>query len=103
MGLRMMEPKLYEHIKEAASLLAEELQKTREREKKLEAALAEVFPIDLYKQIRPDVEAAFKGEQSKMLEHFIENGINEIDIKTEIVNDENKIARKMAVSCLIPV
>ncbi len=100
MGLRMMEPKLYEHIKEAASLLAEELQKTREREKKLEAALAEVFPIDLYKQIRPDVEAAFKGEQSKMLEHFIENGINEIDIKTEIVNDENKIARKMAVSCL---
>jgi len=95
-----MEPKLYEHIKEAASLLAEELQKTRDREKKLEAALAEVFPIDLYTQIRPDVEAAFKGEQSKMLEHFIENGINEIDIKTEILKDENKIAQKIAASCL---
>ena len=95
-----MEPKLYEHIKEAASLLAEELQKTKEREKKLEAALAEVFPIDLYKQIRPDVEAAFNGDPIETLEHYIEKGINEINIKANMVNHNNKIAEKIAESCL---
>ena len=95
-----MEPKLYEHIKEAASLLAEELQKTKEREKKLEAALAEVFPIDLYNQIRPDVEDAFNGDPIQILEHYIENGINEINIKADMVSHYNKIAEKMAESCL---
>lgn len=98
--MRTMEPKLYEHIKEAASLLAEELQKTKEREKKLEAALAEVFPIDLYKQIRPDVEANFNGDPIQTLKHYIEKGINEINIKANMVNHNNRIAEKIAESCL---
>jgi hypothetical protein len=95
-----MEPKLYEHIKEAASLMAEELQKTKEREKKLEAALAEVFPIELYKQIRPDVEAAFNGDPVQTLEHYIETGINETNIKTDMVIHNHRIAENMAESCL---
>ena len=96
----MTKPELYEHIKEAASLLAQELEKSREREKKLEDALKEVFPIDLYKEIRPDVQAAFDGDPNKTLEHFVENGINEIDFKAEYKKYRNRIAEKVAESCL---
>ena len=70
---------------EETSLLAEELEKSREREKKLETALYEVFPIDVYTKARPDVEKSCNGKLIKILEHYVEYGIHEIDIKQEIL------------------
>ena len=70
-------------------MLAVELDKAKEREKKLEAALHEVFPLDLYTQVRPDVKDAFNGEPKKIIDHFIRIGIKEIDIKEE--SKKNKL------------
>lgn len=63
--------------------LVAELKKAKEREEKLEAALHEVFPLDLYIQLRPDVKEAYRGEAKKIIEHFIKTGINEVNIKEE--------------------
>ena len=83
MDVRVTKPKVNQHDQAAASLLAVELKKAKEREKKLETALNEVFPLDLYTQVRPDVKEAYHGERSQIIEHFIRAGINEIDIKEE--------------------
>ena len=48
MDVSVTKPKVNQHGQAAASLLAVELKKVREREKKLQAALYEVFPLDLY-------------------------------------------------------
>ncbi len=53
---------------EAASALAIELKKTKERQIKLEYALKKVFPIELYKQDRPEVEAQCEGIREKIIE-----------------------------------
>ena len=87
---------LYQHVKEAASLLAAELKVSREREEKLKAALQKVFPINVYIQARPDVEASCDGEKNKILDHFLERGIDEIDINKE----RDKAAYRTTGSCL---
>ena len=62
-----------------------ELLKMKIREKKLEAALHEIFPIDVYTKARPDVEKSCNGKLINILEHYVEYGIHEIDIKREIL------------------
>ena len=93
-------PALYEHIKQAATLLSVELRKSKEREEKLEAALQEVFPLDLYNNVRPDVAELYDLNSKNILEHFIEHGINEVDIKKEGNKDTNKTALKITKECL---
>ena len=46
---------------EVGSALAIELEKTKTRVKKLEEALYTSFPIELYKQARPDIETDCDG------------------------------------------
>lgn len=87
---------LYQHIKEAATLLANELKTSKHREEKLEAALQKVFPINLYTQLRPDVEASCDGEVKKILDHFVTCGINE----TDICDEKNKVTYRTTQSCL---
>ena len=69
---------------ESAKQLAHELKRTKERQKKLEEALKAVFPLEAYRQARPDVEETFDGDAEKIIEHFVRSGVNEIDIKAEI-------------------
>ena len=88
-NLKVAKPNLSQQEKSPASLLAAELRKTKEREKKLEAALYETFPLDLYMQARPDLKETYRGDPKKIIEHFIRHGINEIDIKE--VSAENKL------------
>ena len=95
----MTKPELYEHIKEAASHLAKELQKARDREKKLDDALKEVFPIELYTHLRPDVEDGYNGNFDQIVEHFVNHGINEMNLKKEI-SQNNRLALRMTESCL---
>lgn len=83
MDVSVTKPKVNQNGQASASLLAVELKKAKEREKKLETALYEVFPLDLYTQARPDVKEAYHGERSQIIEHFIRAGINEIDIQEE--------------------
>ena len=61
----MTTPKSSKNDKSATSILAAELERAKKREKKLEAALHEVFPVDLYTQVRPDVKEAYHGEPKK--------------------------------------
>ena len=51
---------------EDTSLLRDELKKSREREKKLEAALHEIFPIDVYTKAMPDIEKSCNGKLIKI-------------------------------------
>ena len=76
-------PELYSDNKTESSVLEVELKRMRAREKKLEAALQEVFPLDLYTESRPDIKARCEGRRSDIIEYFVEHGINEIDIKKE--------------------
>ena len=85
----MAEPDLQQRDQESAEQLAFELKKTKERQKKLEEALYEVFPLETYIQARPDVEKTFDGESQRIVEHFVQTGINEIDIKAE--SQKNKL------------
>ena len=74
--------------------MAVELDKIREREKKLKAALLKVFPLPRYIQKRPDVEASCEGKPQEIVDHFIEYGIHEIDIK------HKNLALKTTETCL---
>ena len=118
---KVAEPDLQQRDQESTEQLAFELKKTKERQKKLEAALYEVFPLETYIQARPDVEKTFDGESQKIIEHFVRTGINEIDIKAEsqkhklglyqhvkeaavllkdICHEKNEVAYKTTESCL---
>ena len=93
-------PDLIEYIKQAALLLSKDLQESRDREEKLTTALTQLFPVDLYKRSRPDVDAAYKGEAKGIIEHFTKNGIHEIDIKELIANSNNETAFRQTSSIL---
>ena len=97
---QMIKPQLYHHIQEAASLLAVELQKAREQNQKLKAALKEVFPLSIYNQLRPDVEEALNGDEDAILNHFIELGINEVDLKAQASEINHYIAIKISEALL---
>ena len=94
------EPSLYDHIKEAATLLTIELQKMKERQQQLESALQEVFPLDLYKTIRPDVAEIYEGDSKKIIDHFVDHGIKEINIKEESLKNINQTAATIALASL---
>ena len=79
----MKQSELNNPLKEAIVLLLEELKKSKEREKKLEHALEEVFPLALYKLLRPDVAATLKTEK-EIIEHYIEQGVADKELKREI-------------------
>ena len=76
-------PEPFQDDREADSELVSELKQAKERQTKLEEALYQSFPIELYKQARPDVEASCKGEYKKIIEQYIEHDINEIDFSKE--------------------
>ena len=120
-AFKVAEPDLQQRDQESAEQLAFELKKTKERQKKLEEALYEVFPLETYIQARPDVEKTYDGESQKIVEHFVQTGINEIDIKAEsqknklglyqyikeaavllkdICHEKNEVAYKTTESCL---
>ena len=96
----MEKPVLYEHLQEAALLLAQELERSRAREKQLIAGLEQVFPAYLYKRLRPDVAEAFDGDVPKLIQHFIEYGINEVDLRQEVLDNLNNVAKNTTFNCL---
>ena len=96
----MIKPELYQHIQKAASLLAIELESVRKRQKKLEIALDKVFPINRYKKLRPDVTDALGENRTSIIEHFVEHGINETNLRDEISEEHNYIAVKLSEALL---
>lgn len=97
----MIKPELYQYIQAAASLLASELEKSRQREQKLEFALKQHFPFDLYKRLRPDVVDSCDGDLDSILNHYIEHGVSDLNFKDKIDKLKNFTATKQAKSCLI--
>ena len=67
----------------SAALVANELKKAKERIQQLERGLYEVFPVEAYRMARPDVAELCNNNTSKIVEHFLEYGINEMDIEQE--------------------
>ena len=80
----MNKPDSYSNNKQSADSISLELKKSIEREKKLEKALFEVFPVDLYRQVKalPDE----YDDDSKVIDHFVNYGIKEMNLK-EIIKD----------------
>ena len=76
-------PELFQDNTKTDSALVIELKQAKERQIKLEEALYQSFPIELYKKARPDVEADYDGAKKKIIEHYIEHDINEIDFAKE--------------------
>ena len=72
-------------LQQALTLLAKELQTLTEKNEKLENALQEIFPIELYKSIRQDVVKSIGDSQSTLINHFINNGIKEINLRSTTI------------------
>ena len=67
-------------------MLSSELEVVILKKGKLEKALRQVFPLELYKTVRPDVAQKLASEE-KIIDHFVEKGINEIDINAKTTLD----------------
>ena len=67
-------------------ILGSELEETLHKKRKLENALRQVFPLELYKTVRPDVAKKLVSEE-KIIDHFVEKGINETDINAKTFLD----------------
>lgn len=89
----MNNPNHYQHIEEAARLIAIELKKTKESEEKLKRALKEIFPVDLYKSTRK-LPPAYTSEQD-IINHYINHGIDEIDLKEAIGEQKREREKKL--------
>ena len=57
---------------------------SKKREDKLKKALLEVFPVNLYRQIK-ELQEVY-DEDYKVIDHFINHGIDEMDFK-EIIKE----------------
>ena len=75
---------LYSTNKKNIDSISQELIESKKQEEKLKKALLEVFPVNLYRQIKelPEV----YNEDHKVIDHFINHGIEEMDFK-EIIKE----------------
>ena len=87
-------------LQQALTLLAKELQALTEKNEKLENALQEIFPIELYKSIRQDVVKSIGDSQSTLINHFINNGIKEINLRSEMSKSNTALASRLTTHCL---
>ena len=82
-----------EKLHQALTMLAEEVQRLADQQDKIEKALAETFPLELYKTIRQDVVSRIGDQKNTLINHFIENGIHETDLHKEIIEDKAYLAK----------
>ena len=87
-------------LHQALTLLAKELQTLTEKNEKLENALEEIFPIELYKSIRQDVVKSIGDSKKTLINHFINSGINEINLRREISKSNADLASRLTTHCL---
>lgn len=80
----MDNPNLYRRNKQHADSNSKEKIDSSAREKKLEKALLEVFPVNLYRQIKELPETY--NEDHKVIDHFVNHGIEEMNFK-QIIKD----------------
>ena len=80
-------------LHQALTMLAEEVQGLADQKDKIEKALAEIFPLELYKTILQDVVSRIGDQKNTLINHFIENGIHETDLHKEIIEDKAYLAK----------
>ena len=83
----MDNPNLYRRNKQHADLNSKGKIDSSAREKKLEKALLEVFPVNLYRQIKELPETY--NEDHKVIDHFVNHGIEEMNFKQIIKENIN--------------
>ena len=82
-----------EKLYQALTMLAEEAQGLADQKDKIEKALEEIFPLELYKTIRQDVVSRIGDQKKTLINHFIENGIHETDLHKEITEEKAYLAK----------
>ena len=70
--------------KQSIDSISRELKESKEQGEKLKKALLEVFPVNLYKQVKELPETY--NEDQKVIDHFVNHGIDEINFK-EIIKE----------------
>ena len=83
-----------EQLKAALKLLAAELESSKNNEKQLIDGLRAIFPFSLYISLRPDVDRAFNGDRERILYHFLQKGINEINLNNELQKFQHELKYK---------
>ena len=83
----MDKPSYYTNKKLSADSISLELKKSRERETRLENALLETFPVNLYRQVKelPEV----YNDDRKVINHYVDHGIKELNFKEIIQQNIN--------------
>ena len=95
----MNETHLVNELKELSKALAARLDKANKNENLLRESLREIFPYELYKNIRPDVaQMEWASDEDAVISHYLKFGINELDLKAEIKKfDSFKIGEENAL------
>jgi len=89
-----------EKLHQALKMLAEEVHGLTDQKDKLEKALGEIFPLELYKIIRQDVVNRIGDQENTLINHFINNGIHETDLQKEITEDKAYLAKTIMCQAL---
>ena len=88
-------------LKEELHLLSIELEEEVKKNNKSYRAIKEIFPLELYKTLRPDVREAMSDNCDEIINHFVDKGIDEINIKEKIADDNWSTAKQIAKNILI--
>ena len=83
-----------EQLKAALTLLAEELERSKNKEKLSMEALKNIFPYSLYIHLRPDVKETYHGNRDDILNHFIRSGINETNLNEKSLQIQHELKYK---------
>ena len=70
-------------LKDALKLASEKIEEEVEKSLKIQKALKKVFPLEVYKELRPDVKTDMDDDDDLIINHFVEFGINETDLEEE--------------------
>ena len=91
-----------QQLKDALELLSHKLQEEADKRRQTHEALKAIFPIELYKSLRPDIESTIPDDED-IINHYIEYGANEVDMKGEITKHSwfsaEQIANHILTDC----
>ena len=91
-----------QQLKDALEFLSHKLQEEADKRRQTHEALKAIFPIELYKSLRHDLESTIPDDED-IINHYIEYGANEVDMKGEITKHSwfsaEQIANHILTDC----
>lgn len=80
----------HDSLKASLRMLASALEEEQKKNTNLRNLFEKIFPLELYKCIRPDVLKAMNFEDDKIIEHYVNHGCQEIDLNSYIKINNQK-------------